>query len=101
MKDGMHAIEFDPDIEVRLRALYYLAALYRGKPDLPASRFLSKIALSPETPIRIREGAYLGLLRIQGLPLPSFLTKSVNSGDQSAFGSIDWSFVTRFSSERD
>jgi hypothetical protein len=97
----MHAIEFDSDIEVRVRALYYLAALYKGKSDLAASRFLSKIALSPETPVRIREATYLSLLRIQGQPLPSPLIKSIKTGDHSAFGDIDWSFVIRFSADRE
>src|SRR5689334_2833856 len=33
----LRAISNDPDSEVRVRAIYYLSALFRAKSDLPAS----------------------------------------------------------------
>ena len=92
------AIRHDPDVEVRVSALYYLAALYRQSADPGASAFLADVALAPETPTRMREAAYLGLLRVHGQPIPRELLLNIKQSGSRRPYPIDWEFIRRIHS---
>lgn len=94
----MDAIRHDSDEEVRYRAVCYLAALYRQSADSRTSAFFADVALASDTPIRMREAAYFGLLRVHGLPIPRELVLNIKQSAPTQAYPIDWEFVRQFNS---
>lgn len=94
----LDTIRYDPDLEVRVRAVYYLVAVYREVvADPRASTCLAEVALAPDTPTRIREAAYFGLLRIRGCQIPRELRRNINqmAAESASPYPIDWEFVRK------
>ncbi|HEY8747219.1 MAG TPA: hypothetical protein VIM11_04545 [Tepidisphaeraceae bacterium] len=95
LPECMDAIRRDADVEVRVRAVYYLAAHCRQFPDPRASAFFAEVALASDTPIRMRVASYFGLLRVHGLPISRELRLNVQQSALLPYP-IDWGFVRRF-----
>jgi hypothetical protein len=97
---SMEAIRHDSDLDVRVRAVYYLAARGRKSADPRVSAFFAELALAPDTPARMREAAYFGLLRVHGRPIPRDLSRNVRQAAPEQPYPIDWEFVRQFDPAR-
>src|SRR5262249_8608226 len=75
------AMRGDPDPEVRFRAVCCLSGFFQGSADAEASAMLAQVVSQADTPTRVREAAYLALLRVHSLQLPRQLLRSINHPD--------------------